>query len=277
MYLYTRLNPIEPIKLKFEDIDGLENSLFNPNHQTRFTIHGWNSNIDANVNQLTKNELFSIGDFNVIGVDWRVQAGTINYISSRNRVPEIAEVLANYIDNLVKRNLITLDKISIIGHSLGGHLAGLTAKYVTTGKIKSVIALDPAGPLFDFKYPHERVDSEHAEYVEIIHTNGGGLGFMEPIGHADFYPNYGKSQPGCGFDLIGDCAHGRAPIYFAESINSIKGFWGIECDNYSEISSGRCTSSGPIMRMGGEPSNGGLAFGIYYLETNSSAPFAFGQ
>jgi hypothetical protein len=28
-------------------------------------------------------------------------------------------------------------------------------------------------------------------YVEIIHTNGGTLGFGEPIGQADFYPNGG--------------------------------------------------------------------------------------
>lgn len=50
-----------------------------------------------------------------------------------------------------------------------------------------------------------------ADFVDVIHTNGRktinmGLGLYEPMGHVDFYPNGGKTQPGChkkAFKLFG--------------------------------------------------------------------------
>lgn len=67
--------------------------------------------------------------------------------------------------------------------------------------IYELIALDPAGPLFDFVYTRnqtESLDSSDAQFVDVIHTAGTTFGVMRPIGHADFYPNYGTApQPGC--------------------------------------------------------------------------------
>jgi pancreatic triacylglycerol lipase len=56
--------------------------------------------------------------------------------------------------------------------------------------------LDPAGPLFHMNSPNERLASSDGDYVEVIHTNGWTLGFGEPIGQSDFFPNWGSSQPG---------------------------------------------------------------------------------
>lgn len=113
---------------------------------------------------------------------------------------------------------------------------------------------------------------QFAAYVEVIHTNGGTLGFGEPIGQADFYPNYGPGQPGCGADLTGSCAHGRSYEFFAESLNSV--FTAIKCASYSEIKNKKCTNNGSA-RMGGDPGNSGTS-GIFYLETNKASPFSRG-
>jgi hypothetical protein len=61
----------------------------------------------------------------------------------------------------------------------------------------------------------KRIQPSDAEFVDIIHTNGNmdqkgsikgaltepdtyGLGFFEPLGHVDFYPNGGGPfQDGC--------------------------------------------------------------------------------
>lgn len=42
-----------------------------------------------------------------------------------------------------------------------------------------------------------------AEFVDVIHTTAGFIGYSKNIGHADYYPNKGKSpQPGCSiFDF----------------------------------------------------------------------------
>jgi pancreatic triacylglycerol lipase len=50
--------------------------------------------------------------------------------------------------------------------------------------------------------PNERLASSDGDYVEVIHTNGWTLGFGEPIGQADFFPNWGSSQPGIHYFVI---------------------------------------------------------------------------
>lgn len=58
--------------------------------------------------------------------------------------------------------------------------------------------LDPAFPLYMFVNPSSRLSTDAADYVDIIHTDGGVLGYPWPIGHADFFPNQGiPLQPGC--------------------------------------------------------------------------------
>lgn len=52
---------------------------------------------------------------------------------------------------------------------------------MTLGRIQVVYALDPAGPLFNLDNP-DRVAHTDGVYVEVMHTNGGVLGFRQPIG-----------------------------------------------------------------------------------------------
>lgn len=53
-------------------------------------------------------------------------------------------------------------------------------------------ALDPAGPCFR-KVPRvERLNSDAAKRVDVLHTNIDGFGIAEPSGHVDFYANGGN-------------------------------------------------------------------------------------
>lgn len=61
----------------------------------------------------------------------------------------------------------------------------MAGKALTRGRVQVITSLDPAGPLFSVNSPNERVEPTDGVYVEVIHTNGGTLGFMEPIGQAD--------------------------------------------------------------------------------------------
>lgn len=86
--------------------------------------------------------------------------------------------------------------------------------------------------------------------VSVIHTNGGLLGFGESMGHADYWPNGGKSQAGCGLDLVGSCAHSRAYYYYAESLSSGVRFLSTKCSSYSDFNGGKC-SFNDLSFMGG--------------------------
>lgn len=120
-----------------------------------------------------------------------------------------------------------------------------------------ITGLDPAAPLFDYKNPAARLASGDADYVEIIHTNGGFLGISKPIGDASFYPNGGRSQPGCRMDVTGACAHARSYQYLLESIVSNDIFHTYQCGSFEEMQRGHCTVRHEYVQMGGEPGNQG--------------------
>lgn len=90
--------------------------------------------------------------------------------------------------------------MTIIGHSLGGQIAGFVGKQIfaiTNKKIGKIIALDPAGPLFTLRSEKNRLAAKDAAIVEAIHTSKT-LGYYKNVGYVDFYINPNEMvQPGC--------------------------------------------------------------------------------
>ncbi|XP_058467034.1 pancreatic triacylglycerol lipase-like [Malaya genurostris] len=270
--LFTRSNPTEEQVLT--DAESVQSSNFNPNHPTRFTIHGWSNDGSHFMNQDIRDEFLRVGDFNIITVDWGVGAKT-NYITARSNVGPAGEGVSGFIDRLIEATGIPHDNIYIIGFSLGAHVAGNAGKG-QQGKINTVIALDPAGPLFSAGQD-SAVSPTDGQYVETIMTNAGVNGINTALGQANFYPNWGRSQPGCGTDIGGSCAHNRAPMFYAESISSSTAFTSVRCASHDELLEGQCTPSGDGANMGGQPSNFGRGVnGVFHLSTNEEAPFALG-
>ena len=95
------------------------------------------------------------------------------------------------------------------------------------GKVKKfgrISGMDPAGPYFENTPNYVRLETNDADFVDCIHTDGkplyeAGFGMMQAIGHADFYPNGGFDQPGCRTLAVG-CSHGRSHEYYLSSIDS---------------------------------------------------------
>jgi pancreatic triacylglycerol lipase len=117
----------------------------------------------------------SRGEFNIIAVDWAAGAKTINYFWARKRVKDTGRTVANFIKFLVAHGGLSLDSLTLVGHSLGAHVAGFAGKF-THGEINTIFGLDPAGPLFSLKSKSERLSECDAKYVETIVTDGGYLG-----------------------------------------------------------------------------------------------------
>lgn len=93
--------------------------------------------------------------------------------------------------------------------------------------------------------------STYIRYVEVINTSGAFLGFYDPIGTVNFYPNKGRIQVGCRLDPTGICSHMRSFQYFAESLYSPVSYYAYPCQSLSDMKRGRCRGVG--VPMGGEP------------------------
>lgn len=250
----------------------VRNSNWVAGNGARFIIHGWNSDRNTAMNTFIRQQLLSRADHNVVVVDWGAGAITPNYVNARNRVGEVGAAVARLIDAIQQAGLTAFNRVNVIGHSLGGHVAGFTGKRASRGRIQAIFATDPAGPLFNINSPADRLAAGDAVYTEAIHTNAGVLGFDQPITTASFYPNWGTTQPGCGTDATGACAHERSNLFYSESVNSAR-FVARRCTGYAQIQNRNCPGSGTGV-MGGDASKS--INGVFFLETNAASPFARG-
>lgn len=216
---------------------------------TLVVIHGWRNHYESPVNDYIKNAALANNDINVIVADWSPIARR-NYLSAQRSVLAVGNYIGDFLLRLDDEVGHKLHKVTIVGHSLGAHISG-NAGARTHGLIETVIGLDPAGPLFRQRNTDNRLDPTDGKYVHVIHTNDGMLGFGITMGDVDYYPNGGTSQPGCGWDLVGTCAHSRAYEYFAESLNS-NGFVAKYCDSYRNYDRHLCDYL-PSSHMGGYP------------------------
>ncbi|KYQ51608.1 Pancreatic lipase-related protein 2 [Trachymyrmex zeteki] len=260
-HLYTRNNPVIGQPLFIDDLDSVKNSFWNPDHPTRLITHGWKGNCESTICTDIRDAYLNVGDYNIILIDWRAAANYL-YSKSVRSTPIVSQYVALLIDFLENNASLDPDRTTIIGFSLGGHIASLSARFAT-GKIREVVALDPAGPCFEYKKPGERMDKTDAILVQVIHTCIKYMGIKSAIGTSDFYVNGGEEQPGCGpIRWIGNlmaitCAHIRALEYYIESILNPRGF-----------------RIGKVF-MGG-PSLDPNACGVYVLKTADRSPFALG-
>ncbi|CAL1677802.1 unnamed protein product [Lasius platythorax] len=273
--LYTKDNKEQSVFLRVGDSAQLKASPFNSTWPTKIIVHGWIENGNTFWLHNVRRNYLSVGDYNVICVNWSA-GSTKEYLTSVRLIPQVGEYVAAFIEFLVSETQVSYDDIHILGHSLGAHVAGYIGNYVP-GKLGRITGLDPAGPAFETPYlkdAEERLDSKDANFVDVIHTCAGSLGILRPIGHADFYPNGGTfRQPGCPVISSQYCSHGRSHQFFAESIVHADGFPAVQCANWIDFGLRKCSNNTAVM---GEFISTD-ARGTYYLETNAEPPFGKGE
>lgn len=136
----------------------------------------------------------------------------------------MAEVILDWFDEG-----LNVDTFHLVGHSLGGQMCGVIGRsvYKKTRRETQVLrisALDPAFPGFYPSLGTPAVNKNDARFVDIIHTDAWLYGIPIATGHADFWPNSGKSlQPGCprrGMLLtLSDVGKVMFLLYFNDTMN----------------------------------------------------------
>ncbi|XP_017052425.1 uncharacterized protein LOC108095750 [Drosophila ficusphila] len=268
------------------DAASLRRSRFNPFNPTRILIHGWLGNANANMYTELLPAYFNLktGNYNIFTVDWG-RGAIADYITASYRVKPVGQVLAKFVDFLHQEAGLRFEDLQLVGFSMGAHVAGLAGKHLQTGRLRMIRALDPALPFFRYAKEKERLTPEDAEYVEVLHTSVGSYGFDRPVGHADFYANWGSQQPGCFWH---ECSHWRAFMLFAESLsrNRDDGFLSKGCPagEWQQLTRfHRCPKdTGIIQSMGGDLANVSADFlaqrqGVYYFLTNEQPPYVLAQ
>uniref|UniRef100_A0A2H1V975 SFRICE_028838 n=1 Tax=Spodoptera frugiperda TaxID=7108 RepID=A0A2H1V975_SPOFR len=293
-------NRIEDVKLRFyngQTVDQhvdiplsqaeqlMQVGIFNHDSPTVFYIHGYVEVPDQeSIKTIVNAYLQTKPGTNVILLDWSEMAQGSYTFSAVWNAKKVGPAVAEQLNKLIDLGL-PLEKLHIIGFSLGCHVAGYTARELKTRYnklVKRVTALDPAYPSF---YPNtiflQHVNAGDAEFVDAIHTDGGGYGAPVPTGTADFWPNGGlRKQPGCPLFApipLSDenlCSHWRSWQYYAESVRNPEAFPASPALSYMYFQLNPNRAQGMKYMGYGCDSN---ARGNYYLTTNSQAPFARGM
>ena len=106
--------------------------------------------------------------------------------------------------NILPRHVIDIS-FNLLGHSLGAQICGMFGKTFSTG-LKGIVALDPAGPIFEENDSAHKITKTDANFVQAFHTNTKCLGHSGGVGLVDYYVNGGEWQPSCG-KTDGGCSH----------------------------------------------------------------------
>ncbi|XP_022095919.1 pancreatic triacylglycerol lipase-like [Acanthaster planci] len=276
--LYTSKNPSSPTVISTSSL-GYPFSASSP---TKFVIHGFTDNGEKDWVLNLKDELLKKGDFNVIGVDWEKGATAGFIVSGYCQARQNIRVVARQIANLIKKmqssfSEFDLDDVHIIGHSLGGQMAGYVGEEFG-GKIGRISGMDPAEPEFEGDETGCRLDPTDAKFVDASHCSMYGI--YQPVGHVDIYPNYGTHMPGCVIwpNLMeAECGHLKAIDYFTDSINNDCSALAYPCtwQNGQEQGckySGQSGVSGVKFGYQADQTPSSL-YGLYTMMTNENAPF----
>lgn len=280
--LYSRLNKDEPVVLDYADNATLNGTHFKETKELVFVIHGFGASASKKWVLNMKEAFLNLKDVNLVLVDWSKGCKAPDYISAAANSALVGRQVSLLIQKLIRAypHTVTASKTYLVGFSLGAQVAGFCGRHffnATRTKIGRITALDAAGPLFE-TYDFQ-VCKDDAEYVDAIHTTAGSnvlaglLGIESPFGHVNFYPNGGKSQPGCWFfDLF--CHHRRSVQYFIESMHEKRHclFKSRPCESIDSFLDSKCNSTGPHGEMG-YFSHDAEGRGAQFLWTNENDPF----
>ncbi|XP_062547945.1 endothelial lipase isoform X1 [Armigeres subalbatus] len=268
-----------------EDI--IQHPRFDRTKKTVMYFHGYIESPEVESVHVIVDAYQKRNDHNVIILDWTQLVDGNYLLEAVPNCKKFGYKLGSIILAMINSGL-DVDKLHLVGHSLGGQLAGFAGRTVISLsdkkiKLKRISALDPAFPPF---YPGVLVahlSEKDAEFVDVIHTDAWLYGAPVSTGTADFWPNNGKTlQPGCpkrNYKPLTDndlCSHRRSWWFWAESVaeGSNPCFHSIRCKSWSDFKEGKVDRSGQIVHMGIDCSP--EAKGDYYLQTNGSPPYSKG-
>ncbi|XP_049868437.1 lipase member I-like [Pectinophora gossypiella] len=265
-YVYSRDNTFVPKRI-YPTLESADVDARDFRSKVVILVHDHGQSHASSFDATIRYALLAAEDVTIIVVDWSVVAGW-QYWNSVFRADSVALNIAELIRVLLVHNRVTYANLHMIGFGLGAHVVAFAARQIDGGVVARITGLNPS--VLQGAFFHDYLKRGDAVYVEVIHTDGDGIGMGTPIGNVDFFPNGGTLQPGCGHRTIdNECNHRRAYELFAASIHGVS-LIGQRCPQNVEISSGNCRGYDLAM---GENVLIKYGSGSFYVDTSNITSF----
>lgn len=267
---YTQLNPLRPgFDLKLltpSSHDDLQTILSNGKEGVTIFITGLPAN--DSLADLIKSYKCRNSD-NLFIFDLASELRTIEDIFTLD-FDFVGDILVNNLIDIAR--LTPYYNIHLIGSGVGSHVAGSAARmfYQQTGyKLPRITALDPTKTCQQFNQTIIGLHRGDADFVDVIHTSSLGLGTLNALGDADFYPN-GPTSIMTGVNSLMESSN-LAVKYFAETVipGQENNFLAVE--DYSMEHFKKHKNLGPKVIMGYMVQKN--IRGIFFLDVNKESPY----
>jgi len=216
--------PEDGVEIVFNDTTSFLTSNLKPATETIFLLDGFTAPAFTPMTTEIKDTFSGRSDMNVIIVDYSAYTGygrhfanpveqILGYIYVMlNDVPKASRELADFIQLMSENNGISYDNVTIIGHSMGAHTAGVTGRAAISrhnNTIGRIIALDASVQISILDAPMMlRVGD--AKVVEVYKTDRDGYGdIYHAVGDVSIFVNGGKQQPCTNADIFRGCSNHR--------------------------------------------------------------------
>lgn len=141
-HFYSSVNAENPVIVKFNSTNQLNNKTFNGLRNTIILIHGWGDSAKGLLVKTVKNAILSGRyDYNIIGLDWSpVWKNSTVEVFKATLAKEIGKCVASFLNTLQKDFKLHLSNLTLAGHSAGGPVCGGIGSAIKG--IKHIVGLD---------------------------------------------------------------------------------------------------------------------------------------
>lgn len=98
------------------------NDTFDDERDVKLLIHGWNADPEHVALETVRNAYLRLNTSHVLMADWR-EIASMRYLTAREMIASVGKAICKQLKTFAERAQIGADKIHIVGHSLGAHIA----------------------------------------------------------------------------------------------------------------------------------------------------------